>query len=311
MRKTDFFGERRFTPRRVAARIAHLIGASLTETRVRIASRLRTSTITGSAPVIVTLTSHGARLSRVHLVIEAIAHGATLPRRIVLWVDPGVFASGLPSGLRRLQQRGLDIRESPGRFGPHTKYFPLALALDQGAVSDAETEYVVTADDDILYPRRWLERLLSAPSSPNDIVCYRAHHLEFVGEDIAPYQRWKRVTNDAPSPKNFATGVMGVRYPVAFFAVLAHEGAAFLDLCPRADDVWLHVMALRNGFQVRQLETKALNFPVLLGSQAGSLVSRNAFNGGNDSQISATYTAADVALMFAHGLNGESEARSE
>ena len=65
--------------------------------------------------------------------------------------------------------RGLQIRCSDGSFGPHTKYWPLfrervASARDSEipdlASEDLLTLRVATADDDIIYPEWWLERLL-------------------------------------------------------------------------------------------------------------------------------------------------------
>ncbi|WP_136585343.1 hypothetical protein [Microbacterium hydrothermale] len=157
---------------------------------------------------------------------------------------------------------------------------------------------LVTADDDILYTRDWLSSLLQIDNEGGSlIICHRAHRISMINGDIAPYRYWRRVESSSPSVLNFATGVMGVRYPAAFAWTLAGTGPEFLAVCPHADDVWLHAMALRNGLRIRQVEERAREFPVMLGSQQFSLVSKNAFDGGNDRQIVATYTAHDTKLL--------------
>ncbi|GAA2081880.1 glycosyltransferase [Microbacterium hatanonis] len=296
-RRTDYFGERRLTPRRLFRKGRLLVGGTLLEATLRVRNLVAKSSVLGESTVIVSITSHGARLASVSTVIEGIARGKVRPRRMILWVDPGVDVATLGAGLRRLQRRGLEIAHSPDRYGPHTKYFPLAIA--DYSSSNGSSLDIVTADDDILYPRDWLSSLTEASRDRATILCHRAHRLLVEQERIAPYRRWLRVTSSRPSVLNFATGVMGVLYPAEFFRYVAAVGDRFLTVSPRADDVWLHAMALRGGFQVRQLKAVAAEFPMLFGSQASSLVSDNAFDGGNDEQIAATYTADDLLVLKA------------
>jgi len=109
------------------------------------------------------------RIDSVFLTIESIGRGELLPARIILWVDdPKVFAS-LPSSLRRLERRGLEVKLADN-YGPHTKYYPYL-------TSEADIRHpLVTADDDILYPRGWLKGLAAAYALNDQVInCYRAH----------------------------------------------------------------------------------------------------------------------------------------
>jgi hypothetical protein len=93
---------------------------------------------------------------------------------------------------------------------------------------------------------------------------------------------------------------MGVIYPPSFLAVLKRAGAAFKDCCPQGDDLWLHVQALRAGLKVRQIlpSLPYFSFQGVPGSQQSALSYENVTYGdGNDRQVRATYTEADVRLL--------------
>jgi hypothetical protein len=73
-------------------------------------------------------------------------------------------------------------------------------------------------------------------------------------------------------------------------------------VCPRADDVWLHVNAVRGGLRVRQVSAQRRNFRQILGSHVVSLAKDNVDNGGNDAQIRATYTPEDRMRLAGRDL---------
>ena len=83
-------------------------------------------------------------------------------------------------------------------------------------------------------------------------------------------------------------------YPSRFLRILREAGTAFAGVCPRADDVWLHAHAVRNGIAIHQLQTRSLHFLVVPRTQAVTLNAENVFDGGNDRQIQATYSAQDI-----------------
>lgn len=124
------------------------------------------------------------------------------------------------------------------------------------------------------------------------------HRIVLDANGIAPYKKWRPARSSQPSHLIFATGVDDVRYPLEMVRYVAERGAEFLDLTPRADDVWLNHCALRAGFPVQQVAARSANFPLVLGSQRVRL-SRVNLSGGNDAQIAATYTADDVTKLRA------------
>ena len=118
---------------------------------------------------VVSLTSYGKRIETVHLAIESIARGSSRPSRLLLWIDDESLFFRLPTPIKRLQKRGLDVKLCRS-YGPHTKYYPYVESLANFPLP------LVTADDDILYPRYWLKGLIKANQEHPDVVnCYGAH----------------------------------------------------------------------------------------------------------------------------------------
>lgn len=263
----------------------------LAELRAR--NRATRSSVLGSAPVIVSLTTYGSRLPTVAYVIESIAAGSSRPAQLILWLDDSADLASLPRSLRRLERRGLQVKVAEN-YGPHTKYFG-ALPLAAGSALP-----IVTADDDVLYPRAWLDRLMRAATEhPGVINCYRASIVGMSEGRLLPYGCWPRCKDTHASVAHFATGVSGVHYPGPMIEALLARGTGFLTTAPRADDIWLHWVALQEGIKVRQISSRPRAFPSLPGTQQQTLVSENLDRGGNDVQIAALYTECDAETLSA------------
>jgi len=248
---------------------------------------VRTRPVTGTAPVVVSLTSHGRRLRSVSLAIESIVSGSVRPQRLVLWVDDEADRErALRSRpLRRLIARGLELRVGEP-VGPHGKWWPYVQ-------SEAHhTLPLVTADDDIRYGRAWLRALLDAhATTPDTIHCHRAHRIVVTADStLAPYMTWPPCQSTTPSHASFLTGVSGVLYPPALLDALRDDGDGFRATAPHADDVWLTARAIANGVRVAQVETTPRVWQTIVGGQRSALSRSNGTDGGNDAQIAATLT---------------------
>jgi len=176
-------------------------------------------------------------------------------------------------------------------FGPHTKYFPYVLSEEKFLSP------LVTADDDMFYPANWLKDLYSAfLSNPTTISCHRARTICFSNEELAPFHTWPFTTSDSPDPLNFLEGVSGVIYPPEFLHRLKECGDAFLSYCPRHDDVWLNIVAIRSGFPRRQLSSKPQSYPEIIGTNTSGLWQDNQGSAG-ESQLRKTFTVEDLSLL--------------
>lgn len=246
---------------------------------------------------LVSLTTYGKRVSGVHLAIESIARGYAAPSRLILWLDDAALFANLPQPLLRLQRRGLEIRLCKN-YGPHKKYYPYVES------AQVFTYPLATADDDVIYPRSWLAGLLDAHKRfPRCVNCYRARLMTLRGGEIAPYREWPLCESTEPSYSTVATGVSGVIYPSALLEELKRAGTGFEARCPRADDLWLHVRAIRSNFKIRQIQPEAIHFPLIPGSQVTSLYAENcAQQDGNDRQLAVTYDSSDLELFESNAV---------
>jgi hypothetical protein len=252
-----------------------------------------TAPIVSSEGPVVSLTSYGRRIETVHLAIESIADGKVLPSRLILWLDQEETFRNLPESLLRLKRRGLEVRLAKS-YGPHTKYYPYLENCRGFNVP------LVTADDDILYPTYWLEGLARAYVERSDLInCYRARVIALHETALAPYEGWRMCHTTVPDIRHLATGVSGVIYPPEYLDVLKRAGPEFNGCCPKADDLWLHVQALRSGYRVRQFVKHFKEFPMIPGTQQIALqnYNRGLQDAGNDRQAAVTYTQQDIQIL--------------
>jgi hypothetical protein len=239
----------------------------------------------------VSITTYGKRIQTVHLTIESIGRGRVLPSRITLWLDHPAAMDHLPEPLLRLQKRGLEIRLTEN-YGPHTKYYPYVASRESFSVP------LVTGDDDQLYEKDWLARLVQANRQfPGCVNAHLAKRAKLTNGALDLYATWAKCTSTEAQFCQIALGVSGVIYPPALLAALKSAGTGFLACCPKADDLWLHVQAVRAGFRIRQISAKPKEFLQIPGSQQQALWQDNCAGAGNDGQIQATYGRSEVALF--------------
>lgn len=249
----------------------------------------KTQIIHPSGPI-VSLTSYGKRLDTVYLTIESIGRGTHRPSRLILWLDETNALLNPPDTLRRLIARGLEILPTQN-YKSHKKYLPYVLGCERFE------KPMVTADDDVIYPTDWLCSLVAAYNENRNVInCFRARTIEISDEGLAPFTNWQFCTTNVASFRNFSEGVGGVIFPPHYLLVLKQEGLGFMTTCPCHDDVWLNVIALRNGFRVRQIAPQSATFPLIPDTQNEGLWATNIGPDG-DRQIRETYSAADLTRL--------------
>jgi hypothetical protein len=286
---------------RLIARIMHIPRRLVRESlmwaqlvRLSLINRYGRSLVTSPSGPVVSLTTFGKRGHSVYLAIESIADGTLRPSRLILWIDEQALFSNLPAALRRLQQRGLEI-QSCDDYGPHKKYYPYVNS------EDAFDTPFVTVDDDFLYPRYWLKRLVQANQEyPDTLNCYWSKVISINDHGIDKYLTWKDCSSTDDSFRHFGLCGMGAIFPPRLLMALKHAGAAFELCCPRADDIWLNVQALRSGHKVRQILPRLpyCSFHAVPGTQQIALSYENVTYGdGNDRQVTSSYTEMDIEVL--------------
>lgn len=180
----------------------------------------------------------------------------------------------------QLTRKGVSIKLVDQDIRQYKKIIP--------ALERYPDNYLVTADDDIIYKPTWLEELIEGHKQTGGIVAHRAHKIQFSADaDIKPYSQWLEQTPfdlcDFNSPLNIPTGAGGVLYPPHSFDPRVTDIGTAMKLCPHADDIWLYYMHLLAGNCVSRIGSRALI--EIAESQAQSLWQVNANR--NDSQFLA------------------------
>ena len=249
----------------------------------------------GEGPV-VSLATHGSRYKTVHIAIESIARGTLKPAKIILWIDEDNPFNNPSPGVRRLMDRGLEVRKCDND-GPHKKYYPYLLSCKEF------NNPMVTADDDVFYPKDWLKNLYQAYLGNSDVInCHYLYRITLTREGvIEPYRNWQSGGLAAcnPSYLNFPIGVGGIIYPTSFLRHLKSAGHKFRDCCPTASDIWLHVNAVRSGFRARQIAHTSPPLTAIPDTHKTALTRINLAQNKNNEYIQQIYTPQDIAILQA------------
>jgi hypothetical protein len=236
-------------------------------------------------PLIVTLTSYAPRFQTLALTLRSLLDQSIAPDRTILWLAKG-DQDQLPREVHALEQHGLEIRLCDNLLS-YKKLIPAWRAYPDS--------FLVTADDDVYYPREWLATLL-AGIEPQEraVVGARAHLARFdVNGHALPYASWDLVTTHrratTPNTRLFPTGVGGILYPPGSLAPQVDDEATFMALCPTGDDIWFFWMArLAGATHVGTPEPfDLIPWP---SSQQTALWTANLEGDGNDRQIQAMQT---------------------
>ncbi|MBI1389929.1 MAG: hypothetical protein GC154_15925 [bacterium] len=103
-------------------------------------------------------------------------------------------------------------------------------------------DQIITADDDVIYPSTWIERLCAISNEyPDHRVCFR-------GKLITKGKRYR----DWPDTAVQAQCVMprgreGVLYRPQLLMQGVLDVNRYLALCPLQDDIWLHAHSRNRG----------------------------------------------------------------
>lgn len=260
--------------------------------RLRLLNLFSKSSVLGNAPITISLTSYSDRLKTVWYTIESLAQGEVKPSRFILWVDEEDFSVDNYPELKRLQARGLEILRTKN-YGPHKKAYPYSLE------TRGEENLLVTADDDLLYPKEWLRYLHEAAIQyPGEFLGYRTHRFTLDAQgQLLPYRQWIPGTVNEPLYSNFITTGAGTVFPAALQKAIAEAGEDFLEKSPKADDIWVNVLALRAGLKARKIDHQGMTFISIPRTQKIALHHQNVSGNLNDTQLAASISQQELDLV--------------
>lgn len=229
--------------------------------------------------VIISLASYPDRIETVHLTIMTLLSQTVRPRGVFLCLAKEQFPNeenDLPQKLVDLKDKGLSIRFGE-ELRPHKKYYD--------AMLENPDCYIITVDDDVLYPENLVEILMETSGEyPDTVVCTWGHRIT-KGDDgkLSGAGEWQYLTDGtAPAYSIIPTGVGGVLYPPGILDIEVFNQNAIKSLCLNADDLWLKAMAVRNHKMAVRVNRPAKLYFSILKTQKSGLFYDNALKNKND-----------------------------
>ena len=157
-------------------------------------------------------------------------------------------------------------------------------------------DYVVTIDDDVLYPEDHLEQLWKTHLKfPDAVCCQYAHKLVYDEEgQIAAYENWTSSKEECEQPtlQIMPVGCGGVLYPPHLLSEELFNKEAIAKLCPVMDDLWLKSMAVLNGTKAVLCSRGSLIYFDIIGTRKSGLQHSNAGEKKNDVAVKAIVGAS-------------------
>lgn len=198
--------------------------------------------------LIVTLTSFPERINEVHLVITTLLNQTLKPDKIILWLAEDEFPNkekDLPQNLLNLQKYGLTIKWCEN-LKSYKKIIPALLEYPE--------DILVTADDDLFYPKDWLELLYNSYTrNPNFIHCHRMKEISIKKEGQNSTVKYLTANVDFQDENKtyIATSGAGILFPPHSLYKENTHSELFLEFAPQGDDLWLSAMAELNDTKIK------------------------------------------------------------
>lgn len=234
--------------------------------------------IVNKVSVVVSLTTFPKRIGKTWIVVQSLLRQTKPPKKIVLTLSRLQFPSEnvLPKKLLELCSEGLEILWTDDDLRSHKKYYYV--------MQKYSDDIVVTVDDDFIYEKRMLEKLLDFHEKyPKCVIT----HLGLKKKGIN-YHDWENLFFKSVGPTNdiMPLGGSGVLYPPNSLHPDAFNKDLIKQLCPLADDIWLNSMVVLNSIKVVKTDYRIYLMPLMF-KENSELYKINVIDDKNNHQILA------------------------
>lgn len=252
--------------------------------------------------IILSLTSYPERINQAFVAIKSLMRQSVKADKIILWLSEEQFKiSSLPKKFNRLIKRGLSIRYVDD-IRSHKKYY---YALQE----QKPDELILTFDDDIIYEKHAIKKLLNKHNKfPDCIVCNRGHEIKYDENGIRPYKEWKVRFDggvDKPEMNILPSTGNGCLYPYGVMPESTFNKELFIGNAYTADDIWMRFNSINNGVFVVRTQKEVATLVNVFSSQ------KSALNKINDGQSENQKIVDNLIKVFPEVQNKIKQAYSK
>lgn len=245
------------------------------------------------------LTTYPARIHEVYYTICSLLIQSSPANKIILTLTKEEFPNGessLPSKILKLKENGLEILWVDINLKPHNKYFHVIKKYPEATI--------VTVDDDIIYSRHMLSKLIkSYKQFPRAVIALCTDKFIVKDGNILPYSQSMHCYDskiNEPRMDLCANGFAGVLYPPSILPQETFNVEAIKKCAPIADDIWLKYMEIMGKIPV--ICASPYKDPVVIpDGQGTALLKRNNEQNMNDYQqkeIHIFYSLFDFSKLI-------------
>lgn len=202
--------------------------------------------------IIVSLTTTASRHNICAQAVFSILNQSKQPDIIRIWISKSPYLRDIgmtqePEWVANLNKiKNIIEIHWTENTGPYRKLIPsLKIAEDD--------DIIVTADDDIVYGKRWLKLLIeTAQNNPECLVAARVRHetKNILGIKKS-YISWPLINKTQMMSAQFAvTYGGGAVFRKSFIAPYLINDNAYSSICPTADDLWYNRLVRESNLKV-------------------------------------------------------------
>lgn len=194
--------------------------------------------------IVVSITSGEDRFDELELSLYSVFNQTISPDKVILWFSNEYELSELPYSITRYIKNGLEIR-----FVEDKKSFTNIIY----ALKEFENHIIITAEDNICYPKDWLKKLYhSYITNPKDIHVHRAFKVKTKENTNLPSVLCEKYFNNEMAGFDYIPDIYGgVLYPPKCFTREVFREDVYKKKAKADWIVWAWVMALVSGRKIR------------------------------------------------------------
>lgn len=229
----------------------------------------------------ISLTSYPVRIKTAYYTICSLLTQTFPANRIILTLTEQEFPhleENLPKEILDMRAKGIEILWASDNLKPHNKYFYSMQKYPKATI--------ITADDDILYPKNTIKKLIeSYRRHPNAVHGLCTDKLSNNNSTIPYSKAVKCYDTCILEPRNdlMIEGFAGALYPPNSLPIQAFNATLIKKCSLNADDLWLKYMELIKGTPV--VCAAKYKDPIVISKVQGTALNQtNSILGQNDIQ---------------------------